>query len=79
MLNLNCPEGIHCQLKFSDFMPELISCKIMMIDLFFSLMKRTKNQGLWKKKLKISLSGENEISSSIGIKPGYSATYQLKI
>jgi hypothetical protein len=33
--------------------------------LFFSLMKRTKNQGLRKKKLKISLSGKMKLVTAV--------------
>jgi hypothetical protein len=64
--------------------PFLIACTVNLkgsADRFlcFSLMKSTKNQGLRKKKLKISLSGKNEISSSSRTELGKSATYQPRI
>jgi hypothetical protein len=50
-------QKVSIAIEVLHFIPALIPCKILMVALFFSLMKRTKNQGLRKKKLKISLSG----------------------
>jgi hypothetical protein len=49
------------------------------VELFFFLIKITKNQGLRKKQLKIHRQRENEMRSKSNAKSGISATYKPKI
>jgi hypothetical protein len=46
------------------------------VGLLFFLIKRTKNQGLRKKKLKVHRQEENEMCSESNANPGIRATYK---